>query len=47
MRHAFFLIFILAWAVFSGCSSTQINDTTETIANDVKDFGDKVTEQRK
>ncbi|WP_345970722.1 hypothetical protein WCX72_02610 [Sulfurimonas sp. HSL1-6] len=36
---------LLALALFGGCSGKQVNDTTNSIVNDVKQFGHKVTEQ--
>jgi hypothetical protein len=36
----------LALTVFGGCSPQQINETTDSIVNDVKNVGEKATEQR-
>ncbi|MBD3801175.1 MAG: hypothetical protein IE886_07020 [Campylobacterales bacterium] len=36
---------LLALALFGGCSGKQVNDTTNSIVDDVKNFGEKVTEQ--
>lgn len=42
---ASFLLLITAIAAFGGCSSKQINETTDSIIGDVKDLGEKATEQ--
>jgi hypothetical protein len=36
---------LLALTVFGGCSAQQINETTDSIVNDVKNVGEKATEQ--
>jgi hypothetical protein len=36
---------LIALAVFGGCSSKQINETADSISTDIKNFGEKVTEQ--
>ncbi|MHC3993755.1 hypothetical protein ACXWTF_02935 [Thiomicrolovo sp. ZZH C-3] len=36
---------LLALALFGGCSGKQVNETTNSIVDDVKQFGNKVTEQ--
>ena len=46
MRFATLMVFaLLTAAAFSGCSSKEINETTDSITTDIKNFGEKVTEQ--
>ena len=42
----FFASLIAAAVMFGGCSSKEINETTEDIGKDIGNFVDKVTEQR-
>ncbi|UFS63073.1 hypothetical protein LOH54_02850 [Sulfurimonas sp. HSL-3221] len=46
MRITVFLALALSvMAAFGGCSSAQINETADSIGSDIKNFGEKVTEQ--
>jgi hypothetical protein len=36
---------LLAITVLGGCSTKQINETTDSIVSDVKNVGEKATEQ--
>jgi len=40
-----FVAALMAAALFGGCSTKQINETADSIATDIKNFGEKVTEQ--
>jgi len=42
---AFIFATLLLSALLQGCSTKQINETTDSITTDIKDFGEKVTEQ--
>lgn len=43
---AVMIVAMLTACTIGGCSSKQINETTDEIVTDVKDFGEKVTEKR-
>ena len=42
---AFIFAMLFLGAFVQGCSTKQINETTDSITTDIKDFGEKVTEQ--
>ncbi|MEJ2468598.1 MAG: hypothetical protein P8Y65_03795 [Campylobacterales bacterium] len=43
--RALTVLALLAAVLFGGCSTKQINETADSITTDIKDFGEKVTEQ--
>lgn len=47
MRCITYLVTALLFAaVMTGCSTKQVNETADSITGDIKNFGEKVTEQR-
>lgn len=45
MRMIWIFAALLLMAGLQGCSTTQINETADSITTDMKNFGEKATEQ--
>jgi hypothetical protein len=44
-KSALWALALVIMAALGGCSTKEINDTTDSITTDIKNFGEKVTEQ--